>query len=113
MELHEDKFWEDYKPQINHIEREKISNDIADEDITSWNGCMYETYGEDLEYVFDIEKKEKRVWTILNCDDDENGNSVVVISAGFHRVNREGYLITENPWETGAEYVEIVFELDN
>jgi hypothetical protein len=31
----------------------------------------------------------------------------------LHHVNREGYFITEKPWESGAEYVEIVFELDN
>lgn len=111
MEILEDKFWEDYKPQINHIERAKQDSSIEDSDICSWNGCMYETYGEEVEHILNVDNKN--VWTIIGCDDDENGNSIVVISAGYHLVNREGYLITEKPWDTGGEYVEIVFELDN
>jgi hypothetical protein len=43
-----DKFFSDYKPQINHIVRAKTNSDISDEDIASWSGCMYETYGEEL-----------------------------------------------------------------
>ena len=115
MKIHEDKFWETYKPQINHFERAKANSSIADEDICCWNGCMYETYGEDLDHVFELarDRNNKNVWTIIECDDDENGNSVVSIVAGYHLVNREGFLITEKPWESGGEYVEMVFELDN
>ena len=111
--LTEDKFWEVYKPQINHFERAKFSKETPDEDVCSYNGCMYETYGEDLDYVWELANKEKRVWTILQCDDDEDGNCIVAYSAGFHLVNREGYFITEKPWETEAEEVVIVIEMDN
>jgi hypothetical protein len=112
--LTEDNFSEIYKPQINHIERAKQPSFVADSDVCSWNGTMYETYGREEDYVKQIAlENHKRIWTIVTCDDDENGDSVVSICAGLHHVNREGYLITEKPWETGAEYVEIVFELDN
>ena len=111
MEIAEDKFYEEYKPQINHIERELQPDSVADEDVCGHSGCMYETYGVEEDFVKN--QNPKHVWTILGCDDDENGNSVIVYGAGLHHVNREGYFITEKPWETGAEYVEIVFEMDN
>jgi len=111
MKIHEDNFTELYNPQINHIERELQPDSIADEDICGWSGTMYETYGNEEDYV--KHQNHKHVWTIVECDDDEDGNSVVCICAGLHHINREGYFITEKPWESGAEYVEIVFELDN
>lgn len=37
------------------------------------------------------------VWTVLEVGDH------MVASAGFHIVNKLGYLITAKPWETGLE----------
>jgi hypothetical protein len=53
---------------------------------------MYETYGAELDFVFSVsqENTNKTVWTILEVD----GN--MYCSAGFHMVNRFGYIITEN-----------------
>src|SRR3990172_1848243 len=94
--ISEEKFWQEYKPQINHLEREKSDESIADEDICSFAGTMYETYGEDLDYVAYIKSvTPKKVWTILDCD------GVLCLSAGYHHVNRYGYMITEKEWETG------------
>lgn len=38
------------------------------------------------------------VWTVVEGDD-----STWVIDAGFHVVNKIGYLVTRNPWVTGME----------
>lgn len=89
MEISEDKFYEEYKPQINHLD-----------DNASFDGCMYETYGEELDYVFQLSKKENRVWTIIEGDEG------ICYSAGFHYVNRLGFLVTEKPWDSEDDYVE-------
>jgi hypothetical protein len=91
----EDYFEENYKPQINHI----IGAEQA-----SFNGCMYETFGEELEHVRFLAhnpKTAKRVWTILETD------GKISYAAGYHFVNRIGYLITEKPFENENTYVEI------
>ena len=75
-----------YKPVVNHL------NPNA-----SWGtgdgGIMFETYGEELEYVTS-KVDENRVWTWLEGDDGST-----VVSAGFSFVNRLGYFITEKPWD--------------
>lgn len=98
-QIDEEDFDSIYKPQINHIERAKPKYvDIADEDLTGYSGTLYETYGEDVEYVLSIARENiKKVWTL----DDSDG-----IYAGYHRVNRMGYFITEKEWVTGNEFVE-------
>ena len=57
---------------------------------------MFETYGEELEFVVSM-AKEKRVITILEGEDDERGNCVEYYTSGYHFVNRMGYLITKEP----------------
>jgi len=51
----------------------------------------FETYGEDLAFVGT--QDNKHVWTLLDCD------GKLVIGAGYHFVNRIGYIITIKPWE--------------
>lgn len=53
---------------------------------------MFETFGKELEWVKD--QPENKVWTLM---DDDDGN--LVITTGFHVVNRVGYYVTEIPWE--------------
>jgi hypothetical protein len=31
---------------------------------------LYETYGKDLEYIVELARHSKRVWTIIEGDDD-------------------------------------------
>lgn len=38
------------------------------------------------------------VWTVMEGDD-----GTWVTDAGFHVVNKIGYLVTQNPWVTGTE----------
>lgn len=85
--IKEEDFDELYKPIQNHIDPN-----------ASWSGTLFETYGEEEAYVREqAQKNPKKVWTLLDGDDD------MYIVAGFHFVNRVGYIITENEWETGEE----------
>lgn len=53
---------------------------------------MFETFGEELEFVRD--QPDNKVWTLM---DDDDGN--LVVTTGFHYVNRVGYYVTEIPWD--------------
>lgn len=56
----------------------------------SFDGCMYETFGVEFEYVQAIARAQPgRVHTIVDCD----GGSTVLCH-GFHYVNRIGYLVS-------------------
>lgn len=52
----------------------------------SFNGCLYETYGDDLTYVERC--PATRVWTLIDAD----GTHVIV--PGRHIINRIGYFVT-------------------
>lgn len=81
VEISFDAFYEVYRPLPNPFD----SN-------VGGNGCMLETYGEELEHVKAIlAASPDRVWTVLDCEDE------IVVSNGFHYVNRLNYLITEVP----------------
>ena len=90
MTITEEDFYENYVPQKNHLD-----------DNASFDGCMYETYGKEVDYVFELAKNSKKVWTIIEGDDDS-----MVYLAGFHRVNRLGFLVTEKEWENSDDEVE-------
>lgn len=64
---------------------------------------LFETYGEELDYVLEHIKEhgEQYVWTQL--DGDDGG---VYIVNGYHLVNRIGYYITEHPHNL-EEYLEL------
>lgn len=75
-------FEETYKPQKNPFVQD-----------SSYDGCMFETYGVELAHV--KEQDNKNIWTIINCENEE-----IWIIPGFHFVDRFGYFITEIPWES-------------
>jgi len=56
---------------------------------------LFETYGYDLEQVIDT--KYNHIWTLLDCD------GKLVITAGYHIVNRMNYIITTKPWNSNKE----------
>lgn len=99
-QLTEDQFEEKYKPQINHIVRAVTSKDVADEDICSFNGRMYETYGEEQDYVLEM-AKQNRVVTIIEGEEEEGDDGemhpTMYYSSGYHHVNRIGHFVTEVP----------------
>jgi hypothetical protein len=90
--ISEDYFWEHYNPQTNHLDNN-----------AGFDGCMFETYGNELEFVLAIANSDeaKRVWTILEAD------GKLFYSAGYHIVNRLGYIITARPYEHETDYVEL------
>lgn len=85
--LTEDQFHREYQPQKNHFDNN-----------ASWDGCMLETYGKELEHVKTVfQYAPRRVWTVLDCD------GKTILASGFHFVNRIGYVITENPAPEGLD----------
>jgi hypothetical protein len=67
-----------FKPKTNHFHNQEYYR-------------MYETYGEEVEYVKSIHPNF--VWTYVD------GDMSSYIVAGMAYVNRIGYYITENPWQ--------------
>jgi len=98
IQMSEDEWREKYKPIKNHLD-----------DNASWNGLMFETYGDEHEFVKStiLDKDYTYIWTY--CHGDNNSS---YISSGYHWINRLGYLITEIPFDKNEE-IEIVTQEDN
>jgi hypothetical protein len=92
--------WETtFKPLPNHLD-----------DNASWQdengyGIMFETYGDEYEYVEQF-KLERRVWSYR--DDEYEG--LIVVSGMAH--NPIGYFITEVPW-TDEDLSTIIYVEEN
>jgi len=92
IQLTEEEWFEQFKPIPNHIDTNASFNDGN-------NGYMFETYGEELEFV--KAQDPNRVWTYF--DGDDGG---VYISDGYHVINRIGYFVTALPYDD-KQYYEI------
>jgi hypothetical protein len=82
------------------------------DDNAGFSGCMYETFGEELDYAFEM-SKQNRVLTIIECDAELDENIVdddsdeyydktrpsMFYVTGFHLVNRLGFLILDKPYD--------------
>lgn len=96
--LTDDDFYAKYHPEFNKVLQKERKPGIKSEDLCSYGGCMYETFGEEYEIVQAMCKENpKRVWTIITVGEWEG------ICAGWHYVNRTGYLITDEEWENDNE----------
>ena len=67
---------------------------------------IIETYGEELDYLLKFiaaaPDNIKHVFTIIDGEEDNN----MYAAAGYHLVNRLGYVITNEPWEdVHEEYI--------
>ncbi len=95
--LTDEQFYNKFTPVKNHIDNN-----------ASFNGCMFETYGEEVEYAFNKAKKGNHVWTIIEGDGEEKNSdgeispSMYIVS-GFHIVNRIGFLITKEEYKVETE----------
>ena len=87
-----DQFFEEHSPIKNHID-----------DNASLNGCIYETFGRELDFV--AEFPSNRVCTYIDGDEGEP-----MIVTGYHVVNRIGYLILQEPWVEESTYADEVDE---
>lgn len=90
-QLTEDEFDKLYTPIQNHLDNN-----------ASFNGCMFETYDEELEFVLTMIDKN-RVVTIIEGDNDEvnnlgEPNTNMYYSSGYHLVDRIGFLILDKPY---------------
>lgn len=95
-----DEFETTYKPVKNHLNPD-----------ASYDGCMFETYDPELHYVVKHGlANHHTVWTIVNIQPEEEYNKhgepnpSTAILAGYHLVDRLGYLITEKPYD---EHIEV------
>ena len=90
-QLTDEDFYKKYTPIKNHLD-----------DNAGWDGCMFETFGDEVQHVCNTSNDPdtaKRVWTVVEGD---TGKDLWII-AGYHYVNRIGYLITEQEWEDDGE----------
>jgi hypothetical protein len=98
IEITEAEFDKQYPLVTNHI------NPNASWAFGDGPGCLFETYGEELNFV--RSQDPCTIWTLVDGDD---GNQYVV--SGYHFVNRIGYLISTIPIPEDAEIeVPILFE---
>jgi hypothetical protein len=65
---------------------------------------MFETYGEEVDFVRNHDPKY--VWTWIQGDMSD------LIVAGYHYVNRLGYYITHIPWEDEYDYALLSVEVE-
>lgn len=84
IELTEDEFDDQYPLVPNHI------NPNATWVIGDTGGCLFETYGEEFEFV--RRQDPRTVWTLVDGDDGD-----MYVISGFHFVNRVGYLVSTIP----------------
>lgn len=82
-----DKWWEEYKPVPNHFCSENTEEQPS---LVSY----FETYGEELDYVYSKvnANNARNIWTWVDGDE---GSYLV---SGYHLVNRIGFFITEKMW---------------
>ena len=90
IELTEEERFDKFKPIPNHIDD---NASFSDGD----NGYMFETYGEELDFV--KSHQSNRIWTY--CDNDFGGTSIF---QGMRIVNRIGYFVTIVPFDANKDY---------
>lgn len=92
--MHEYQGWDEwaekFKPEENHI---KTSNEL-----------MFETYGEEYEYIKSLDPRY--VWTHVQ------GDMCDLLVAGVAYVNRLCYYVTEVPWEDDMDTVLLSVETE-
>jgi hypothetical protein len=84
-------FYDKYKPIKNHLS-------------SSSDDYVFETYGDDLDFV--RSQDPKKIWTWVD------GDMSSLLVAGYHFVNRIGYHIAEIPWTDENEYVVLSEEVE-
>jgi hypothetical protein len=84
IELTEDEFDQQYQLIPNHL------NPSAGWAIGDQAGCLFETYGDEYDYVRRFDPA--RIWTIVDGDDGD-----IYVVNGLHHVNRIGYLLSREP----------------
>src|SRR5580658_9909359 len=84
IELSENAFDTTYPLVLNHI------NPNAGWGNDEGSGCLFETYGSELDFV--RRQDPRTIWTLLDGDDGD-----LYLVSGYHLVNRIGYLVSTVP----------------
>ena len=69
------------------------------DDNASWNGYMFETFDEEVEFV--RKQADNLVWTWV---DGEGGTFLL---PGPHFVNRIGYFVCRKPWRNQSQEIQV------
>jgi hypothetical protein len=88
-ELSENDFDALYTLVPNHL------NPSAGWALGEGRGCLFETYGDELDFV--RRQNPRTVWTLLDGDDGD-----LHLASGYQLVNRIGYLISTMPVPEGV-----------
>ena len=99
IEIDENTFDDLYPLRTNHL------NPTASWAHGDGPGCLFETYGQELEFV--RWQDPRTVWTFVDGDD---GDQYLV--SGFHFVNRIGYLISTVPVPAGVD-IQVRIPMEN
>ena len=99
IEITEDEFDSRFPLVTNHL------NPNASWCLDKQGGCLFETYGEELEFV--RQQDPSTVWTLVDGDDSDQ-----YLLSGFHFVNRIGYLISTVPVPEGTE-IQVHIPMEN
>jgi len=79
IELSINTWFDTFEPIKNHLD-----------DRASFKGTMFETYGEELEFIKNT--PYNKVWTFIESED---GDTIII--DGYHISNRIGFFITKEP----------------
>ena len=90
IEMTEDEFDSQYPLVTNHI------NPNASWGFDDSAGCLFETFGEELEFV--RRQDPCTVWTLVDGEDGD-----LYLLTGYHFVNRIGYLVSTKPVAKGID----------
>jgi len=90
MQLTWEEFEEKYQPITNHLVKD-----------APYDGFMFETYGEELEFVKQADPLT--IWTVMEGDED------LFVGNGWHFVNRFGYILTKIPFND-EDQIEVIDE---
>jgi hypothetical protein len=77
--------WKEYVEQYQPIKNHLVTD-------APFDGYMYETFGEEVEYVLSL-RNTRNVWAII----EDDGYKYVI--PGYYYIAPLGYIITEKPWE--------------
>jgi hypothetical protein len=91
VEMTFDEWYKKYKPIKN-----PTSNDPG-----FW-GSMFETFGEDLEYMKENYKDNRHYWTLVDGEGIE-----LYLFSGIHWANRLGYFVSETLWEESVSVYDV------
>jgi hypothetical protein len=98
-----DEFFDKFKPQLNHINNPE---GIEDEDDIEFSDYVYETYGEEDDYINSLRENEgKRIWTIM-C------YGINPMYSGWRFCDRLNYMVTEIPADDDYEVIDPDAEYD-